>query len=110
MKMDEKAIKAAMQRMGIQSQDVDAHEVIIRTSSKDIVISNPHVTKVNMMGQLTFQIMGNVTEKVAAHASEEDVSMVSEQAHVSKEEARKALEESNNDIAAAIMLAEERKQ
>ena len=42
--------------------------------------------------------------------SEEDVRLVTEQAGVSLEEARKALEEAGGDIAAAILLLQERKR
>ena len=102
MRMDEKALKAAMRKMGIQSQDVDAQEVIIRTPTKDIIITNPSVTKVNMMGQHTFQIIGNVTEKEKG-VSEEDIKTVMEQAKADRETAKKALEKSDGDLAEAIM-------
>ncbi len=56
----------------------------------------------------------NVTEKAeegeaAPEFSEEDVRLVAEQAGVSPEEARRALEETRGDIAAAIMLLQERR-
>lgn len=104
MRMDDRAIKAAMRKMGIQSQDVDATEVIIKTPAKDIIIKNPHVTKVNMMGQDTFQIMGAVSERPNSPAiSQDDIVTVMEQAKVDRNTAAKALESSNGDLAAAIM-------
>jgi nascent polypeptide-associated complex subunit alpha len=39
-----------MKRMGIQQQEIEATEVIIKTPEKTIIITNPSVSKVNMMG------------------------------------------------------------
>ena len=50
-------MRKMMQRMGIQQQEIDASEVIIKTPDKNIIISNPSVTKVNMMGQETFLVL-----------------------------------------------------
>lgn len=95
-----KMMKQAMRRMGITQEDIDAREVIIRTSGKDIIIRNPQVARVNMAGQETFQISGDITE---AGISEDDVKTVAAQADVSAEAARKALEESGGDLAEAIL-------
>ncbi|MBI3052301.1 nascent polypeptide-associated complex protein [Candidatus Woesearchaeota archaeon] len=105
--MDDKAVKAAMRRMGIRSEDIPASEVIIRSAGKDIVISSPSVTKVNMMGQDTFQVVGNVVER--SSVSEDDVQLVSSQAGVTGDVARKALDASGGDIAAAIISLKDRK-
>jgi nascent polypeptide-associated complex subunit alpha len=95
-------MEAAMRKMGMQQQEIEASEVIIKTHSKDVVIESPQVSKINVMGQDMFQITGNVIER-AAEINEEDVKTVSEQAGVSFEAAKKALGESNGDLAAAIM-------
>ena len=99
-------MKQAMKRMGIQQVEIPAKEVIIRLEDKEIVISNPSVTKVNMMGQQTYQIIGEESERSLdskPEISEEDVKTVMEQADVSEKEARKAIEKSNGDLAKAIM-------
>ncbi|MDP4012347.1 MAG: nascent polypeptide-associated complex protein [Candidatus Nanoarchaeia archaeon] len=96
-----KDMQKVMKKMGIKQEEIDATEVIIKTNSKDLIIKNPKVTKVNMMGQETLQIMGDIEE--ASSISEEDIKTVSEQAGVSKEEAKKALENNNGDLAAAIL-------
>ncbi len=106
MRMDDRAIRAAMQKMGMQSQEIAAREVIIRAEGKDIIITNPHVTKVNVMGQQTFQVMGIVTEKATASGTEisqEDIRTVMEQAKVDQKTAEKALNESKGDLAEAIL-------
>ncbi len=91
-----------MKRMGMKSEEVDAKEVIIKCGNKEIIISNPQVTKIDMHGQKTFQIMGNVSEKPIEKFTDDDVKLVAEQAGATKEEARAALNETG-DIAEAIL-------
>ncbi len=96
-----------MRQMGMSQSDIDATQVIIKTKSgKQLVFENPSVQKITMQGQTTFQLSGDyeeVEESAQISISDEDVNMVAEQAGVSKDEARKALEESNGDIAEAIV-------
>jgi len=104
--MNPRQMKAAMKKLGIQQQEIDATEVIIRTADKEIVVLDPQVSKINMGGQETFQVVGNVEEReldTAAEINEDDVKTVMEQAGVSEDEARKAIEEAEGDLAAAIM-------
>ena len=102
--MNPRVVEQAMKRMGIKQVEIPSSEVIIKSEGRDIVISNPKVLKVNMMGQDSFQITGSVQEKAAAvEISEDDVKTVSAQAGVSEDEARKVLEASGGDLAAAIM-------
>ena len=95
-----------MRKMGIQQQEINATEVIIKTADKEIIITNPSVAKVNMMGQETFQISGEINERsisTSPEISEEDIKTVMEQANVSHAAAKKAIEEANGDLAKAIM-------
>ena len=107
--MNPRQAKQIMKKMGISQQDIDAEQVIIKTAEKDIIILNPSVAKVNMMGQETFQISGEVHEqaKVSEDAtleiSDEDIETVCKQTNASKEEAKRAIEENKGDLAAAIM-------
>lgn len=104
--MNPRQMKKMMQKMGIQQQDVDADLVIIKSGNKETIISEPNVVKVNMMGQETFQITGNISERVAStepEISEDDIKTVMEQASVDKEKARAALEASDGDLAKAII-------
>jgi len=99
-------MKQAMKKMGIAQQEIDATEVIIRTADKEIVITEPEVSKINMMGQQTYQIVGNEHEREidsTPDINEEDIKTVSEQAGVSMDEAKEALLKSKGDIAQAIM-------
>ncbi len=118
MRINPRQIEQAMKKMGIKTEQIDADEVIIREASREIVITNPQVTKVNMGGQDTFQIAGDVSErergsgtntddetagKEEADASENDVKVVMERTGASEEHARAALEESDGDLVQAIM-------
>lgn len=93
-----------MQRMGVAQTEIPAKEVIIKGDEKEIVILNPSVSKVNIMGQDSFQITGEIHERASkADISKEDVKTVMEQAGVNEEEARTALEKTRGDIAEAIL-------
>jgi len=100
-------MKQMMRRMGIKIDDIDADMVVIYESDRRIIIEEPQVMKTTMQGQEMFQIIGGrirTEEKdVKMEIEEEDIKMVAQQANVSEKEARKALEETNGDIAAAIM-------
>ena len=100
MKINQREIEKAMKRMGIQSVQVEATEVIIRTEEKDIVLSSPSVTKVNMGGQVSYQIAGDEVER--SRINIEDVKMIVQQTSCSEEDAKKALEETG-DLAEAIL-------
>jgi nascent polypeptide-associated complex subunit alpha len=102
MKIDPKNMERMMKQMGMNVTNIEAEEVIIRTPDKEIVISNPQVSKIKVMGQETFQITGDVSERPIEDVSDDDVDMVAEQSGVSREEARDMLRETG-DIAEAIM-------
>ena len=104
--MNQRKAAQMMKRMGIQQQEIDAKEVIIKCEDKEIVIMNPQVAKVNMMGQETYQIMGHAQERsveTSAEINEEDIKTVMEQANVGEKEAKEAIEENHGDLAAAIL-------
>jgi nascent polypeptide-associated complex subunit alpha len=108
--MNPKQMQQMMKKMGIQQEDIDAQEVIIKCSDKIIRIINPSVQKVNMMGQKNYQISGQesieplVSEDSDPEYTDEDIDTVAEQASVSKEDAQQALEDTNGNIAEAILL------
>jgi len=103
MKINQRQIERMAKKMGIQTVNIDASEVIIRGPDKDIVINNPQVSRVNMMGQDTFQVSGEVTEKSHESYTAEDVDMVKTQTGCTEEQAIDALNETNGDLAAAIL-------
>ncbi len=96
-----------MERMGINQREVpDVEEVIIRTHTKDLVITGASVAEVNFQGNRVFQVAGEVEEvvKETKKFSDEDVTLVQQQANVTKEKAVAALEQSDGEVAKAILL------
>ncbi|MBN1896544.1 MAG: nascent polypeptide-associated complex protein [Candidatus Aenigmarchaeota archaeon] len=102
MRINPKQLERAMKQMGMQTKQIEAEEVIIRTAEKDIVISNPNVTLMNAMGQESYQIVGDAEERPRSRFVNEDVKMVMEKTGATEEKARKALEDAG-DIATAIL-------
>jgi nascent polypeptide-associated complex subunit alpha len=102
--------KRMMQRMGLNMDSMaEVEQVIIRTRTKEITIEEPEVAMLEMQGQKIFQVTGGkITEKAAERkpsgVAEEDVKLVADQTGKSLEQARKALEECEGDLAKAILL------
>ncbi len=104
--MNPRKMQQMMKKMGMQQQEIPATEVIIKTEDKEIIITEPSVSKVNMMGQETFQISGQIHERETSsepEIDEDDVKTVVEQAGCSEDEAKQALEETSGDLAEAIL-------
>jgi len=108
--MNTRQIKQAMKRMGIKADEIDdAKEAIIRTSTQEYVITEPAVTKMEVQGQVTFQIIGDfeVRERTDADVGpvipEEDVTLVMEQTGCTRDEAIEALEIADGQPAEAIL-------
>ncbi|MCK5176426.1 MAG: hypothetical protein KAQ92_01750 [Candidatus Aenigmarchaeota archaeon] len=111
--MNPKQMQKMMQKMGMNTQDIDAKEVRIICAEKTIIIENPNVQRIAMQGQISFQITGTenevdnsqlegATEEKEAFG-DEDIKMIMEQTGKSKEEVQKVLEETG-DIAETIMV------
>lgn len=108
--MNPRKMKQMMRKMGMQQTEIEANEVVIKCQDKEIVIENPQVSKVNMMGQETFQVVGNIVEKELSQEptiNEDDIKTVMEQANVDEETAKKAVEDNKGDLAAAIISLKE---
>ena len=102
--LDPKKLQGMMKQMGINQEEVDAKRVIIEKSDGKIVIENPSVTKINMKGAESWQVVGEAHEESAEEGiKEEDVNLVMEKTGAKKEKAEKALKESEGDIAEAIL-------
>ncbi len=96
-----KQMERMMKQMGVKQEKIDSYEVVIKTKDKNLIVKNPNVLKINMAGQESLQITGDIEEE--AVISEEDINTVAEQAGVDKETAKHTLEKNNGDLAAAIM-------
>jgi nascent polypeptide-associated complex subunit alpha len=109
--MNPREMQKAMKRLGIKQEEIDAEMVIIKTADKDLIIRNPQVSKVNMMGKETFQVVGDIEEaekQSKADINEDDVNTVIEQANCSREHAINAIEEANGNLAEAIMKLQQK--
>ena len=100
--LDPKKMHAMMKQMGIAQEEIDANRVIIECEDKNIIIENPSVTKIKMQGNTNFQISGEVSEQ-ESNSSEEDIKTIIEKTGCSEQEAKKALEKANGDLAEAIL-------
>ena len=105
-----------MEKMGMKMDAVaDAKEVIIRRENTELVIENPQVTFMQFQGQKIYQVMGTssferpitgieeIELEKPIQVSEEDIQLVAAQAGVSYEVAKQALEQTNGDLAQAIL-------
>lgn len=107
-----KQMERTMKKMGMDMKDInDVEEVVIVIKDKELVIKNPEVSKMNAMGQETYQVVGEAQERIKGSTSEptsveiddDDIELVASQTGKTRKEAQQALEEVNGDLAEAIM-------
>ena len=115
--LNPRKMEQMMQQMGIDVEDIDAEEVIIRTDEYDLVFNDAEVTKMDARGQETYQIIGSPEQVEAGSAGGSadagaggsepeipagDIEMVATRTGASEDEARAALEANDGDLAAAV--------
>lgn len=105
--MNPKQMKQAMQKLGIDQEDIEASKVEIQTPQATLVFDDPSVQKVDMMGQETYQVMGtpqktNPAKDRDVTIDEEDITTIVDQTGCSEEKAKQALKDNDYDLAAAI--------
>jgi len=104
-----------MRRMGVKVKELECDEVIFVLPDRQIAIKEPRVVVIEAQGEKVYQVSGEEVETVResleekVEVTEDDVKLVAEQAGVSMEEARKALEETGGDLAQAIVLLQARR-
>jgi len=108
-KIDSRRTRRMMKKMGLKMDELgDIERVILQGRGREIVIEGPAVTAIDMKGQRMYQVAGgSVTERALEKElviPEEDVLLVAQQAGVSMDRARAALEEAEGDLAKAILL------
>ncbi|KQM12565.1 Nascent polypeptide-associated complex protein [Methanomassiliicoccales archaeon RumEn M1] len=107
-------MKQAMKRLGITTEELKGvEEVIIRTKSKEYVITEAAVTLMDMQGQKTFQVVGEavirdrqaseLAEPAEPAVPEEDIQLVMDQTGCDRERAIKALKDAGGQPAEAIL-------
>ena len=107
-RMNPRMMKKLQKQLQNSTEEIDATEVIIRTKEKELYFSNPSVSAMNMMGQQTYQIIGEPQERDLngdenTSIPNEDIELVASQAGVSQEKAKTALEECGGEPAEAII-------
>jgi len=108
-----------LKRMGISINQLEGvKKVILELEDKDLVLEEPQVMVMEFGQQKVYQIVAGKVREVARESireaepaisiSEDDVRFVAEYAGVSEEEARQALIRAKGDIAAALMMLQQK--
>jgi nascent polypeptide-associated complex subunit alpha len=130
--LNPRKMKQMMEQMGIDLEELDAEEVIIRTPDEDLVFTDAQVQKMDAQGQATYQVVGSpesrprgeggaaaaVEGETSDDAGDEgsgaggdaggaaipdsDVEIVAARTGASEDDARDALEATDGDLAAAV--------
>ncbi|EMA23598.1 nascent polypeptide-associated complex protein [Haloarcula argentinensis] len=118
--MNPRKMKQMMEQMGIDMEDIDAQEVIIRTPDEELVFDDAEVQLMEAQGQKTYQVVGEPESReldsgegsAAADEADEsssdpgvdedDVELVAMRAGVDEDTAREALEANDGDLADAV--------
>ena len=124
-RMDSRRARRMMKQMGMNMDELgDIKRVILQGDNKEVVIEGPQVTSINVQGTKMYQVAGGreTERKIQAAGAveaapveaeplvlpEEDILLVAQQANVSIEKARAALENSDGDLAQAIIKLQTR--
>lgn len=85
-------------------ENIPAERVIIE-GPKRYVIENPQVVRMNVMGQDSLQVIGNLKEAPEEKElfTDEDVKLVVQQTGADEEDVREKLIENDGDIAKTIL-------
>ena len=103
--MNPRKMKQMMKQLGMDVRPVDdVQEIVITTPTGRYVFDQAEVAIMKMQGVTTWQITGEPRfEEASPLIPDDDIELVANQAGVSGEDARKALEDSKGDIAGAIL-------
>ncbi len=118
--LDPRKMEQMMKQMGIDTEEIDATEIVIRTGDEELVFTDADVTKINAQGQQTYQIVGEPETRESGSDSgvggeagsdpaieeadipADDIEIVAMRTCASEDEARKALEDADGDLATAV--------
>ena len=122
--LNPRKMKQMMEQMGIDMEDIDAEEVIIRTPDEELYFSDAEVQLMEAQGQKTYQVVGDpesrdrgsdaggeaATDEAGSDDGagdadaipDDDVELVAMRADVGEDAAREALENADGDLAAAV--------
>jgi|AntDeeMetagen134_2_1112570.scaffolds.fasta_scaffold05053_4 nascent polypeptide-associated complex subunit alpha len=125
--LNPRKMKQMMEQMGIDMEDIDAEEVIIRTPDEELYFTDAEVQLMEAQGQKTYQVVGDPESRERGAESggeaasgdsgsadaggdggddggipDDDVELVAMRADVGEDAAREALENADGDLAAAV--------
>ncbi|WP_158057738.1 nascent polypeptide-associated complex protein [Halorussus halophilus] len=120
--LNPRKMQQMMKQMGIDVDELDAEEVIIRKSDgEELVFQNPDITVMDARGQQTYQVVGDPESREGTAGAVEDadesddagssgdseipdsdVEIVAQRTGATEDDAREALEEADGDLAAAV--------
>jgi nascent polypeptide-associated complex subunit alpha len=115
-------MKQMMKQMGIDIEEIDAEEVIIKTPDEELVFTDAEVQLMDAQGQETYQVVGSPESRergaggsdpaldegddADADADEgipqDDIDVVAQRTGASEDAAREALEATDGDLVAAV--------
>ena len=118
--MNPRKMKQMMKQMGIDVDELDVEEVVIRTADEELVFTDAEVQLMDAQGQETYQVVGSPeTRERGAGGSEpalddgddadtddgipqDDIDLVAQRTGAGEDAAREALEATDGDLAAAV--------
>jgi nascent polypeptide-associated complex subunit alpha len=116
-----------MKQMGIDIEEIDAEEIIIRTGDEELVFDDAEVQRMDAQGQATYTITGEPETRATGEEEEaiplgegdeggeevdagripdSDVNIVAQRTGAGEDAAREALEAADGDLAAAVSRLE----
>ncbi len=123
--LDPSKMQQMMKQMGIDIDEIDAEEVIIRTSDEELVFTDADVQRMDAQGQQTYNIVGEPDRRDRGDSGsaaddagdtdaddaeegipQDDVELVAMRTGASEDAAREALEATDGDLAAAVSRLE----
>lgn len=113
---DMRQMEQMMKQLGMDMDEIDATQVTIESEDETIVFENVTVNKIDAQGQEMYQIIGSPSTRQSSGGEsetqsdthtgtdipEEDIELVSNNAGVPEEQARKVLQENGGNLADAV--------
>jgi len=122
--MDPRKMQQMMEQMGLDFEELDATEVVIRLEGgEELYFDDVDVTNMEAQGQTTYQVVGEPTRREAGAGEggadggggedgsegdgggaipDADVEIVAQRTGAGEDAAREALEAADGDLAAAV--------
>ena len=100
-------MRRMLDKMGLEMKDLgNIEEVVIKTETKELYLLKPQVVEMNGKDSTIFQVVATDIEEKQRDVpvlKEEDITLVMQQANVTREKAIQALIDAKGDMAQAIL-------